>query len=172
MGNLFHRVQNLLVALLRLHPLFGIAAAPGGTEQFFKNILQIQFTAPAKILRKRQGHTVAVIYLGEQIGIQRAFDMAAQHFGKGIAGQHGSLAGTAAGDHIVRRAAVQQDGPQDAALDVGELGLVVRGVHAVVVYGVAHGLHHFFQGRQDGAVLGRLAVLVDERDLHIIILLL
>ena len=161
-----HLVQNALIAHLRLPPLGGIALAVTEAEQLFKHVLQVELAAPAKALGKGHGYGVAVVDVGEGVGVHRVLHVAADHPGEAVHGQHGPLAGAAAGDDIVRRAAVQQQRTQNAALDVGELGLVVGGVHAVVVYSVAHGLHHFFQRRQDNAVLCRLAVFVDECDFH------
>ena len=126
----------------------------------------VQLAAPAKAFGKGQGHGVAVVDVGEGVGVHRVLHMAAQHPGEAVQSQHGALAGAAAGDHIIGGAAVEQDGGQDAVLDIGQLGLVVGGVHAVVDHLVAHGLHRLLEGGEDDAVLGGLAVFVDERDLH------
>ncbi len=104
--------------------------------------------------------------MGKGVGVHGVFHMAADDTGEAVQSQHGTLAGAAAGDDVIGRAAVEQDGGQNAALDIGQLGLVIGCVHAVVDYLVAHGLHHFFQGGFNDAVLGGLAVLVDECDLH------
>ena len=92
--------------------------------------------------------------------------MAADNAGEAVQGQHGTLAGAAAGDDVIGCAAVQQDGGQNAALHIGQLCGVIGSVHAVVDHLVAHGLHHLFQGGFNDAVLGGLTVLVDECDLH------
>ena len=70
--------------------------------------------------------------------------MAADHAGEAVQGQHGTLAGAAAGDDEVGGAAVQQDGSQNAALHIGQAGRSV-GVHAVVDHFMAHGLHDLLQ---------------------------
>ena len=98
--------------------------------------------------------------------------MAADHAGEAVQGQHGTLAGAAAGDDIIGCAAVQQDGSQNAALHIGQLGSIVGSVHAVVDHLVAHGFHYLFQGSFNDAVLGGLTVLVDECNFHRFMILL
>ena len=92
--------------------------------------------------------------------------MAADDAGEAVQGQHGALAGAAAGDDVVGSAAVQQDGGEDAALHIGQLGGVIGGIHTVVDHLVAHRLHDLLQSGLDDAVLCGLTVLVDECDLH------
>ena len=92
--------------------------------------------------------------------------MAADDAGEAVEREHGALAGAAAGDDVVDGATVEQDGGKDAVLDVGELGGVLSGVHTIVVDGVAHGLDDLLECLLDDGVLGGLAVLVDEGDLH------
>ena len=92
--------------------------------------------------------------------------MSAQHPGEGIAGQHGALAGAAAGDDVVGRAAVEQDACQQSALHIGQLARIIGGIHAVVEHLVAHGLHNLAQAGLDHAVFGRLAVFIQKRDFH------
>ena len=92
--------------------------------------------------------------------------MTADDSGEGVEREHGPLAGAAAGHNVVRRAAVEKGGREDAVLHVGELGIVIRCVHAVVEHLMAHGLHDLAQGLLDHGVLCRLAVLVDECDFH------
>ena len=92
--------------------------------------------------------------------------MAAQHAGEAVAGEHGALAGAAAGDHVVGGTAVQQRGGQDAVLDVGQRVRALGGVHAEVEHLVAHRPDDLLERGLDHAVLGVLAVLVDECDFH------
>ena len=104
--------------------------------------------------------------MGKGVGIHGVFHMAADDAGEAVQRQHGTFAGAATGDDIVGCAAVQQDGGQDAALHIGQLCLVVGSIHAVVDHLVAHGFHDLLQRCFDEAVLGSLAVFVDECDLH------
>ena len=70
--------------------------------------------------------------------------MTADHAREAVHGQHGSLAGAAAGDHKVSRPTAKQDGTQDTTLDIGELSLIIRSIHSVIIHGMAHGFYHFF----------------------------
>ena len=165
-GDGLHAVQDLLVALLGHHALLGVAVAVAEAEQLLEDHFQVQLGAPAEALGKGQGNAVAVVDLGKHIAVGGVDQVAAEHAGEAVAGQHGALAGAAAGDHIVGRAGGEQQGGQQAALDVGELALVLGGVHAVVDHGVTHGFHDLLQGGLDHGILGRLAVFVDERNTH------
>ena len=165
-GDLLHAVEDLLVALLGHHALLGIAVAMAEAEQLLPDHLQLQLRAPAEVLGEGQGHAVAVVDLGEHVAVGGIHNVAAEHAGEAVAGQHGALAGAAAGHHVIRRAGFQQQGGQQARLDVGQLAGVVGGVHAVVDHGVAHGLHNLLQGGFNEAVLGSLAVFVDQGDTH------
>ena len=93
--------------------------------------------------------------------------MTAQHAGEGVAGEHGALAGAAAGHDVVGGTGVEQHGGKDAVLHVGEgLGVGV-GIHAIVKDGVAHGLDNLLKGSLDHGVLGVLRILVDQSDFHL-----
>ena len=161
MGDFFHAVQNLLVALLRHHPLLGIAPAALAAEKLLKNVLKPQLRAPAEALGKGQGDGVAVVDLREHVGVLAVHDVSAEHAREHVAGQHCALACAAAGNHVVRGLGVEQDGGQQAVHHVGQLSLVLGGVHTVVVNRVAHGLHDLFQVVADHFILGGLAVFVD-----------
>ncbi len=67
---------------------------------------------------------------GEGVGIHGILHMAADDAGEAVQGQHGALAGAAAGDDVVGSAAVEQDGGEDAALHIGQLCGVIGSVHA------------------------------------------
>ena len=165
-GHGAHTVQNLLVALFGHGALTGIALSGRLAEQLFKNVLQIQIAAPAKAFGEGQGDGVAIVDLGEGVSVQRVGHVTADDAGEAVQRQHGALAGAAAGDDVVRRAGVEQHRGQNAVLHVGQLGGVIGGVHAVVVHGKAHRLHHLAQRLFHNGVLGGLAVFVDECDFH------
>ena len=165
-GYFLYLVQDLLVPLLGNHPLLGVAVAVAKAEELLEDHLQLQLRAPAEILGKGQGRAVAVVDLGKHVSIGGIDDVPAQHPGEGIAGQHGALAGAAAGDNVVGRAAVEQDAGQQPALHIGQLAGIVGGIHAVVDHLVAHGFHNLAQAGFNHAVLGRLTVFIQKRDFH------
>ena len=165
-GNDAHAVQDLLVALLGFHALLGVALAVAEAEQLLEGVLQVQLAAPAEALGKGQGHGVAVVDVGKGVGVHGVLDMAADHAGKAVQCQHGTLAGTAAGDDVVGCAGIQQHSGQDAVLHVGQLGSVIGGVHAVVDDLVAHRFHDLAQGGFHQGALGGLAVFHDQCDFH------
>ena len=135
-------------------------------EQLLKAVLEVQLTAPAEALGERHGHGIAVVDVGEGVGVHGVLHMAADDAGEAVQGQHGALAGAAAGDDVVGSAAVEQDGGEDAALHIGQLCGVIGSVHAVVDHLVAHRLYDLLQSGLDDAVLCGLTVLVDKCDLH------
>jgi len=135
-------------------------------EQLLEAVLKVQLAAPAEALGKGHGNGVAVVDVGKGVGIHGVLHVAADDAGETVQCQHGALAGAAAGNNVVRSAAVQQDGSQNAALHIGQLCSIVGGVHPVVDHLMTHGLHHLFQGSFNDAVLGGLTVLVDKCDLH------
>ena len=100
-GSGTHAVQDLLVALLRLHALLGVALTVAEAKQFLEAVLKVQLTAPAEALGKRHGNGVAVVHVGKGVGIHRVLHMAADHAGEAVQGQHGTLAGAAAGDDVI-----------------------------------------------------------------------
>ena len=136
-------------------------------EQLLEDVLEVQLAAPAKALGEGQGHRVAVVDVGEGVGIDRILDMAADDTGEAVQCQHSAFAGAAAGDDIVGRAGVQQHSGQDAVLHIGQLGGIIGGIHAVVDDLVAHRLHDLAQGCFNQGVLGGLTVFVDQCDFHI-----
>ena len=87
--------------------------------------------------------------------------MAAQHSWEGIAGKHGSLAGSAARNHIIRRPGIQKHCGQNSVLHIGEGIFVLRTVHTIVKNLVSHRFRHALQRGTDQLVLSRLAVLID-----------
>ena len=131
-GHGAHTVQNLLVALFGHGALTGIALSGRLAEQLFKNVLQIQIAAPAKAFGEGQGDGVAIVDLGEGVGVQRVGHMTADDAGEAVQRQHGALAGAAAGDDVVRRAGVEQHRGQNAVLHVGQLGGVIGGILATL----------------------------------------
>ena len=104
-----HAVQDLLVALLGHNALLGVALTVAEAEQLLEAVLEVQLTAPAEALGKGQSHSVAVVDVGKGVSVNGVFDVAADDAGEAVQGQHGTLAGAAAGDDVVSRAAVQQD---------------------------------------------------------------
>ena len=165
-GHSADAVENLLVALLGFNALGGIAVAGTKAKELLKGVLEVELLAPAVLEGEGHGDGVTVVDLGEGVGIQRVGDMAAEHAGEGVAGEHGALAGAAAGHDIVGSAGVEQHGGKDAVLNVGERLGVGVGIHTVVKDGVTHGLDDLLKGSLDHGVLGVLGVLVDESDLH------
>ena len=161
-----HAVQDLLVALLGDNALLGVALAMAEAEQLLEDVLEVQLTAPAEALGKGQGHRVAVVDVGKGVSVNGVLDVAADDAGEAVQGQHSALTGAAAGDDVVRSAGVQQHSGQDAVLNVGQLGGIVGGIHAVVDDLVAHRLDDLAQGGLDQGVLGGLAVLIDQSDFH------
>ena len=143
-----HAVQDLLVALLGDNALLGVALAVAEAEQLLEDVLEVQLAAPAEALGKGQGHRVAVVDMGKGVSV------------------NGALTGAAAGDDVVRSAGVQQHSGQDAVLNVGQLGGIVGGIHAVVDDLMAHRLDDLAQGGLDQGVLGGLAILIDQSDFH------
>ena len=165
-GHSADAVEDLLVALLGLNALGRIAVARAEAEELLEGVLEVELLAPAVLEGEGHGDGVTIVDLGKGVGIQRVGDMAAQNTGEGVAGEHGALAGAAAGHDIVGSAGVEQHGGKDAVLNVGErLGVGVS-IHTVVKDGVAHGLDNLLEGSLDHGVLGVLGVLVDESDLH------
>src|SRR5699024_3561466 len=100
------------------------------------------------------------------VGIDGVLDMAAEHAGEAVERQHRAFACTTAGDDIISRAGVEQHGGEDAVLDIGQLGGIVGGVHAVVYDRVAHRLDNLAQSFFDQRVFGSLAVFVNQCDFH------
>ena len=92
--------------------------------------------------------------------------MAAEHAREAVEREHRALAGAAAGDDVVCRAGVEQDGGEDAVLNIGQGRLTGDAVHAVIVDLVAHRGDDLFERGFDGRVLGGLAVFVDQSDAH------
>ena len=93
--------------------------------------------------------------------------MSADHAGEAVECQHSAFACAAACDDIVACACVQQCSCEDSVLHVCKLSLVVSCIHTIVFDFKAHGFHDLAQGLLNDAVLGRLAVLVDQCDSHI-----
>ena len=81
-----------------------ISAARCLHKKLFKDILQVDLGAPAPAFCEGQRHAVSAVDLGEQIGIGGIDYQAAAHARHGIGGEHGALAGTAAGDNKISRA--------------------------------------------------------------------
>ena len=135
-------------------------------KQLFKNILQLQLTAPAKIQREGKRNGIAVVDMRKGVCIQGISHMAADHARETVQREHGSLAGTAAGDDKIRRAAVQKDRRTDPVLYISQLSRVVRRVHTVIKHFMAHGLHDLLQCLINERVLCCLAVFIDKCDLH------
>ena len=159
-------VEDLLVALLGLNTLGRIAVARTKAKELLKGVLEVELLAPAILESEGHGDSVTVVDLGKGVGIERVGNMAAQHAGEGVAGEHGALAGATAGHDVVGSAGVEQHGGQDAVLHIGEgLGVGV-GIHAIVKDGVAHGLDNLLKGSLDHGVLGVLRVLIDQSDFH------
>ena len=82
-----HAVQDLLVALLRLHALLGVAAAPWPKPKSFSKVYsRFSSLAPAEALEgEGQGHGVAIVDVGKGVGVERVLDMAADHAGEAVA---------------------------------------------------------------------------------------
>ena len=135
-------------------------------EELLKDVGKVQFAAPAEALGERERHGVAVVDVRKGVRVHRILHMAADDVREAVHGQHGAFARAAAGDDVVRSTGIQQDGAQNAHLHIGQLRLVLRGVHAVVVHDVTHRLDHLFERVEDQRVLGCLAVFVDERNTH------
>ena len=135
-------------------------------EELLEDHFQFQLGAPAEVLRIGKRNAVPVIDLRKHIAVGGIDQMSAQHAGEAVAGKHGAFAGAAAGHHIVRRSGVQQQGGKQAALHISQLGLILRAVHPVIVHRMPHGLDNFPQRGLDQAVLGRLAVFIDQRNTH------
>ena len=135
-----HRIEDLLVALLGLDALCRIAIAGAEAEELLERVLEVELLAPAVLEGEGHGDSVAVIDLGKGVGIERVLDMSADDAGEGVEREHGAFAGAAAGDHIVCCLAVQKRCGKDAVLDIGELGSVVCGIHAVVEVLMSHRL--------------------------------
>jgi hypothetical protein len=135
-------------------------------EQLAVAILQVELRRPAETLGIRHGQAVAIVDLPEQEGIGRIGDEAAEHAGHGIAGQHGTHAGAAAGDDEIGSFGVQQDAGQQAVHDVRQRGFVLGRVHAVVMHRMTQRFDHGLQRVVDDLGLCGLAVLDDERDFH------
>ena len=136
-------------------------------EQLLKDVLKVQLAAPAEALGKGQRHGVAVVDMGKGVGVHRVLDMAADHTGEAVQCQHGTLAGAAAGDDIVGCAGVEQHSGQNTVLDIGQLGGILGGVHAVVDDLMAHRLDDLAQRGFDQCVLSSLTILIDQSDFHI-----
>ena len=165
-GHSADAVEDLLVALLGLDALGRIAVARTKAKELLKGVLEVELLAPAVLEGEGHGDGVTVVDLGEGVGIQRVGNMAAQHAREGVAGEHGALAGAAAGHDVVCSARVEQHGGKDAVLDVGEGSGALLGIHAIVKDGVTHGLDNLLKGSLDHGILGVLRVLVDQSDLH------
>ena len=161
-----HAVQDLLVALFGHNALLRVALTMAKAEQFFKHIFQVQLAAPAKAFGKRQGNSIAIVHMSKGISIHGIFHMAADHAGKAVQRQHGTLAGTAAGDNIIRCAGIQQHRCQNAVLHIGQLGGIIGCVHTIVDNLMAHRLHNLAQDGFDQGVLGGLAVFIDQCNFH------
>ena len=92
--------------------------------------------------------------------------MSADHIGEAVECQHRPLSGTAARHDKIGRTGIQEHTGKDSVLHIGELSRILCRVHAVIIDRVAHRLHDLFQCLLDDGILGGLAVLVDECDLH------
>ena len=136
-------------------------------EQLLEDVLEVQLAAPAEALGKRQRHSIAVVDMGKGVGIHRVLNMAADDTGEAVQRQHGTLAGAAAGDDIVGCAGVEQHSGQNTVLDIGQLGGILGGVHAVVDDLMAHRLDDLAQRGFDQCVLSSLTILIDQSDFHI-----
>ena len=75
-------------------------------EQLLEAVLEVQLTAPAEALGKGHGNGVAVVDVGKGVGIHGVLNVAADNAGEAVQCQHGTLAGAAAGNNVVRSAAV------------------------------------------------------------------
>ena len=159
-------VEDLLVALLGLNTLGRIAVARTKAKELLEGVLKVELLAPAVLEGEGHGNGVAIVDLGKGVGVERVGNVAAQHAGEGVTGEHGALAGAAAGHDVVGSTGVQQHGGKDAVLHVGEgLGVGV-GIHTIVKDGVPHGLDNLLKGSLDHGVLGVLRVLIDQSDFH------
>ena len=98
MSYFFYLIQDLLVALLGHNALLRVALTVAEAEQLLEAVLEVQLAAPAEALGKGHGNGVAVVDMGKGVGIHRDLHMAADHAGEAVQGQHGTLAGAAAGD--------------------------------------------------------------------------
>ena len=165
-GHSADAVEDLLVALLGLDALGRIAVARAKAKEFLEGVLQVELLAPAVLEGEGHGDGVTVVDLGEGVGIQRVGNMATQHAGEGVAGEHSALAGAAAGHDVVGSTRVEQHSGKDAVLNIGERSGALLGIHAIVKDGVTHRLDNLLKGSLDHGVLGVLGVLVDESDLH------
>ena len=82
MSHFFHLVQDLLVPLLRYHPLRRIAIAFAKAEGLGEDLLQLQLSAPAEVLREGKRDGVSVIDLGEEEAVQGLSIWPQSTFGK------------------------------------------------------------------------------------------
>ena len=92
--------------------------------------------------------------------------MAAEHARKAVERQHRTLARAAAGDHVIRRAGIEQNRGQNAVLHEGQLALALFAIHAVVIDLMAHRGNGLFKRSLNRRVLCRLAVFVNQRNPH------
>ena len=76
----------------------GVALTVAKAEQLLEAVLEVQLAAPAKALSKGHGNGVAVVDVGKGVGVHGVLHMAADDAGEAVQGQHGTLAGAAAGD--------------------------------------------------------------------------
>ena len=165
-GHSAHAVEDLLVTLLGLNTLGGVAVARTKAKELLEGVLKVELLAPAVLKSEGHGDGVAIVDLGKGVGVERVGNVAAQHAGEGVTGEHGALAGAAAGHDVVGSTGVQQHGGKDAVLHVGEgLGVGI-GIHAIVKDSVAHGLDNLLKGSLNHRVLGVLRVLIDQSDFH------
>ena len=161
-----HRVEDLLVALLRHDAIRRVAVAAAKAEELFKRIFEVQFSAPAEALCKRHGYRVAVVDLGEHEAVGGIDHVAAEHAREAVERQHRALARAAAGDDVIRRAGVEQNRGENAVLHIGQLAFAFLAVHAVVIDLMTHRSDNLLERGLDRRVFRRLTVFVDQRNPH------
>ena len=165
-SNLLYLVEDSLVSLLGNCSLTGITKTPLGNEELLEHVLEVELTAPAPTLSEGHGDRVTVVYLSELICVGRINYVAAKNTGEGVTSEHSALTCTATGDYEVASAGVEKNCGEDTDLNVGELLLVLSGVHTVVVYLVTKGLYNHLKSVADKSILSRLAILVNKCNFH------
>lgn len=157
--HLLHGVEDQLVALDRDGALGGITLTAFAGEELLEHVTEIELSAPAEAFGIRNCDRVAVVDLAKKKRICRVLNVTADHARERVAGQHGALACTTAGDDEVNRAGIQQYGGQNPVLDIGQGVRVLSAVHAVVEDFVAQRLDDGLECVENKLILCGLAVL-------------
>ena len=93
--------------------------------------------------------------------------MTADNAREGVACQHSALASSASGNHIVCCAGIQKNCCQNTNLNIGQLCLIICGIHTIVVYLMSHRFYNFLQRTLNNSVLSCLAVLINQCNFHV-----